>query len=113
MILTSSQLPQGAVQRKWRFADTICLDLANRKGEEADTTYNRAAHADANSKLHFILHGHPHGSDVFGRICLHNESGKAPRRNAGYTHDNGKENETDECFRDIVPLCRLLDRRDH
>ena len=50
---------------------------------------------------------------MFGRICLHNESGKALRGNAGYTHDNGKENETDECFWDIVPVCRLLDRRDH
>lgn len=78
-----------------------------------DTTYNRAAHADANSKLHLVLHSHPHGGDVFGRICLRNESGKAPRGNAGYTHDNGKENETDERLWDIVPICRLLDRRDH
>jgi len=78
-----------------------------------DNPYNRAAHADANSKLHLVLHSHPHGSDVFGRICLRNESGKAPRGNAGCTHDNGKENETDERFRDIVPGCRLLDRRDH
>jgi len=78
-----------------------------------DTPYNRAAHADADSKLHFVLHSHPHGSDVFGSICLRNESGKAPRGNVGYTHDNWKENETDERFRDIIPGCRLLDRRDH
>ena len=78
-----------------------------------DTPYNRAAHADANSKLHFVLHSHPHGSDVFGGICLCNESGKAPRGNASYTHDNGKKNETDERLWDIESCCRLLDRCDH
>ncbi len=40
------------------------------KAREDVTTYNRTAHTDANRKLHLILHGHPHGRDMLGRICL-------------------------------------------
>ena len=38
--------------------------------ERGDTPYNRTAHTYANCELHLILHGHPHGRDMFGRICL-------------------------------------------
>ena len=38
---------------------------------------------------------------------------KVPKGSVGHTHDDGKENKTDERFWDIEPLCCLLDRRDH
>jgi hypothetical protein len=42
----------------------------SQKDQKVDAPYNRTAHADANSKLHFVLHSHPHRGDVFGCICL-------------------------------------------
>jgi hypothetical protein len=41
-------------------------------GRKVGTPYDRTAHTNANSKLHFILHSHPYGSDVFGCICANN-----------------------------------------
>lgn len=74
-----------------------------------DAPYDRTAHADADSKLHFVLHSHPHRGDVFGCICLTDRVSKALRGSVGYTHDNGEKDETDECLWYIVSFCRLLD----
>jgi hypothetical protein len=39
-----------------------------------NTPYDRTAQADTNSKLHFVLLGHRHGSYELGGICLRHES---------------------------------------
>ena len=87
--------------------------LVNGGGEDVDIPYDRTAQTDANSKLHFVLHSHSHGSNLSGYICLCNESSKAPRGNAGHTHDKGKENKTDERLWNSEPVRCLLDRVDH
>jgi len=70
-ILTPSQSPRGVARRRWRFADTNRMGISIvRKDQKVDAPYDRTAHADADSKLHFILHSHPHRGDVLGCICL-------------------------------------------
>jgi hypothetical protein len=112
-ILTTSQLPRGVARRKWRFADTNPMRLAqSQEKQKVNTPYDRTAHADANSKLHFVFHSHPYRGDVFGCIRLQVVSSKDLRGTEG-THDNGEDNKSDECLRYIKPVCCLLDRRDH
>jgi hypothetical protein len=114
-ILTTNQSPRGGVRRKWRFAGTNPSEVSVETGRKVDTPYDRTAHTNANSKLHFILHSHPYGRDVFGCVCLRIVSGETPRGTVGAwrTHDNGQENKTDERLRDIEPGCGFFDRRDH
>jgi len=97
------------VDKKHRDEKDDSLEIVKEEGEfvpRAPTNHHeewhdeggdldRTAHADANSKLHFVLHSHPHRGDVFGCIC-----------------DNGEKDETDECLWYIVPFCSLLNRRD-
>ena len=87
--------------------------LVHGGGGDVDVPYDRTAQTDANSKLHFVLNCHSHGSNLSGYVCLYNESSEAPRGNAGHTHDKGNENEADERLWNIEPVCRLLDRVDH
>ena len=96
----------------------ICLykpsrGSANGKRRKVDTPYDRTAQADTNSKLHFVLLGHRHGSYELGGICLRHELSLGPGGSASYTHDNGNNNKTDERLWDVEPICCLLGRFDH
>jgi hypothetical protein len=42
----------------------------SQKKQKVDAPYDRTAHADADSKLHFVLYSHPHRGNVFDCICL-------------------------------------------
>lgn len=60
-ILTTSQSQQGVARRRWRLANTNPIEFSIEPEEtEVGTPYDRTAHADANRKLHFVLHSHPY-----------------------------------------------------
>jgi hypothetical protein len=70
-ILTSSLSSRGVARRRWRFADTDPMGISTvSKAQKVDAPYDRTAHADTESKLHFVLHSHPHRGDVFCCVCL-------------------------------------------
>lgn len=64
-------------------------------------------------------------SSILSFIAIHTEvtcsaalacttsQGQVPKGSMGHTHDNGKENKTDERLWDMEPRCCLLDRCDH
>ena len=112
-VLTSTQLPRGGVRQRWRFADTIRRGFS--KCQEARWMYRTI---ELPTQIPIV-------SSILSFIAIHTEvtcsaalactpsQVKVPKGSVSHTHDDGKENKTDERFGDIEPLCCLLDRRDH
>jgi hypothetical protein len=112
-VLTSTQLPRGGVRQRWRFADTIRRGFS--KCQEKKWMYRTIELPTQIPIVSSILSFIAIHTDVTcsAALACTTSQVKVPKGSVGHTHDDGKENKTDERFWDIEPLCCLLDRRDH